>query len=54
VNKMNPVNLRTCGFDSLEISYWLFVPKFAGSHPTETVRILRAKNSPARLPSEGK
>ena len=33
---------------------WPFVPKFAGSIPTETVGYLRAKKSSARLPSEGK
>jgi hypothetical protein len=29
-------------------------PKFAGSNPAEAVGFLRAKNSSARLPSEGK
>ena len=31
-----------------------WVPKFAGSNPTETVGFFRAKKSSARLPSEGK
>ena len=30
------------------------VPKFAGSNPAEAVGFFRAKNSSARLPSEGK
>jgi hypothetical protein len=29
-------------------------PKFAGSNPAEAIGFFRAKNSPARLPSEGK
>jgi hypothetical protein len=42
------------GFDGLEVACWPLVPKFIGSNPAETVRFLRAKKSPARLPSEGK
>jgi hypothetical protein len=39
-----------CG---LEVACWPLVPKFAGSNPPESVGILRAKKSSARLPSEG-
>ena len=42
------------GFGGLEVACWPLVPKFAGSNPAEAVGFLRAKNSSARLPSEGK
>jgi len=44
----------SCGFGGLDVACWPLVPKFAGSHPAEAVRIFRAKKSSARLPSEGK
>jgi len=37
-----------------EKACWPLVPKFAGSNLAEAVGFLRAKKSPARLPSEGK
>ena len=42
------------GFGGLGVACWPLVPKFAGSNPAEFVGFLRAKNSSARLPSEGK
>ena len=48
------VNFRVSGFGGVEVAWWLFVPKFAGSHPAETVWFFWAKKSSARLPSEGK
>ena len=44
----------TCGFGGLEVACWPFLPNFAGSNLTEAVGFFRAKNSSARLPSEGK
>ena len=41
------------GFGRLEVVCWPLVPKFAGSNPAEAVGFFRAKNSSARLPSEG-
>ena len=41
-------------FGSLEVACWPLVPKFAGSNPTEAFGFFRAKDSSARLPSEGK
>jgi hypothetical protein len=38
----------------LEDACWPVVPKFAGSDPADAVGFFKAKNSPARLPSEGK
>jgi hypothetical protein len=34
------------GFGDLEVACWRLVPKFAGSHPAETVRIFTAKKIP--------
>jgi hypothetical protein len=31
------------GFGGLEVACWPLIPKFAGSHPAEAVRIFRAK-----------
>jgi len=42
------------GFGGLEVACWPLVPNFAGSNPAQAVGFLRAKNSSARLPSEGK
>ena len=42
------------GFGGLGVACWPLVPKFAGSNPAEAIGFLRAKNSSARLPSEGK
>jgi hypothetical protein len=42
------------GFGGLEDACWPLVHKFAGSNLDEAVGFFRAKNSPARLPSEGK
>jgi hypothetical protein len=42
------------GFVGLEDACWPLVPKLAGSNPAETVGFFRVKESPARLPSEGK
>jgi len=61
--KVSKVVVRMCnellsrsisGLGGLEVACWPLVPKFAGSHPAEAVRILRAKYSSARLPSKGK
>jgi hypothetical protein len=41
------------GFGGLEVTCCPWVPKFAGSQPTEAVGFLGRKKSPARLPSEG-
>ena len=48
------VYMVVCGFGGLGVACWPLVPKFAGSNPAEAVRVLRAKKSSARLPSEGK
>ena len=42
------------GFGGLEVACWPLVPKFAGSHPAETVGFLGRKKSSARLSSEAK
>ena len=42
------------GFGGLEVACWPLVLEFAGSDPAEVVEFFRAKNSSARLPSEGK
>jgi hypothetical protein len=42
------------GFGGLGVACWPLVPKFAGSNPAEAFGFLRAKNSSARLPSDGK
>jgi hypothetical protein len=42
------------GFGGLDDACWHLVPKFAGLNPAEAVGFFRAKNSPARLPLEGK
>jgi hypothetical protein len=42
------------GFGGLEDTCWPLVPKFAGSNPADVVGFFRAKESPARLPSEEK
>ena len=42
------------GFGGLEPACWPFVPKFAGSNPTELFGFFRAKKSSARLTSEMK
>jgi hypothetical protein len=42
------------GFGGLEDACWPLVPKFAGSNPAEAVGFFKLKNSPVRLPSEGK
>ena len=41
-------------FGGLEVACWPLVPKFAGSNPAEALGFFRAKESSARLPSEGK
>jgi hypothetical protein len=41
------------GFGGLEDACWPLVPKFTGSNPAEAVRFFRAKEFPARNPSEG-
>jgi hypothetical protein len=48
------INLKISGFGGLEDACWPLVPKFAGSNPAKAVGFLRAKKSPARLPSEGR
>ena len=50
----NLITLIFIGFGCLGVACWPSVPKFMGSNPAEAVRFLRAKNSSARLPSEGK
>jgi len=47
-------NSTVNGFHDLEVASWPLVPKFADSHPAETVGFLGRKNFSARLPSEGK
>jgi hypothetical protein len=42
------------GFGGLKVVCWPLVPKFAGSHPAETIGYLGRNNPSARLPSEGK
>jgi hypothetical protein len=42
------------GFGGLGVACWPLVPKFMGSNPAEAVGFFRARNSSARLPSEGK
>jgi hypothetical protein len=49
-----PLTCSQRGFGGLEDACWPLVPKFAGSNTAEAVGFFRAKNSPARLPSEGK
>jgi len=47
-------NIYMSGFGGLGVACWPLVPKFAGSNPAEAVGFLGAKESSARLPSEGK
>jgi hypothetical protein len=49
-----PVLITLSSFGRLEDACWALVPKFSGSNPVEAVGFFRAKNSPARLPSERK
>ena len=51
---MAATSRRTSGLGGLEVACWPLVTKFAGSNPAEAVGFFRAKNSSARLPSEGK
>jgi hypothetical protein len=51
---INLVTVQFSGFGGLGVACWPLVLKFAGSNPAEAVGFLRAKNSSARLPSEGK
>jgi hypothetical protein len=48
------VSAVSSGFGGLGVACWPLVPKFAGSNPAEAVGFLRAYESSARLPSEGK
>jgi len=42
-------NCSESGFGGLEVARWPLVPKFASSHPAETVRIFRAEKNLSTL-----
>jgi hypothetical protein len=53
-NLFDKVLYMFSGFGGLEYACCPLLPKFAVSNPAEAVGFFRAKDSPARLPSEGK
>jgi hypothetical protein len=46
--------MKDSRFGGLDVPCWPLQPKFPGSNPAKAVGFFRAKNSSARLPSEGK
>jgi len=53
--KLQPaMNYKSLHFTHLGVACWPLIPKFTGSNPAKAIGSLRAKNSSACLPLEGK